>query len=157
MPHTSQYQDPAIATLLSAAFTVFPTVAGIAMVTGEEGSSTGGWLIISGLTLGPAIGYFSAGRVGRGFAGLGVRTLVLTGTIALVALGCQGGCSNEDTGAKIIAVGGFVITAGLAAYDIATVRRKVPVEGSAHSSRIRIYPTYVAATKSPGLGVNIEF
>jgi len=157
MPHTSQHQDPVSATLLSAAFTVFPTVAGIVMVTGEEGSSAGVLLIVGGLTLGPAIGYFSAGRVGRGVAGFGVRTLVLTGTLALGLFMCPGVCDNSDKGAEAVIVGGFVITAGLAAYDIATVRRKLPLEGSASFRRVRIYPTYVAATKSPGLGVNIEF
>ena len=152
---TTRYRDPASATILSAVFTVFPTLAGIALIAGDNESEAGTLLFMGGLTLGPAIGYFSTGRVGRGMAGFGIRTGVFIGSlVAGCALGwdtCSG--SQESTGTAVV-VGGLAITAALAVYDIVKVRRKLPAETAA---RATVYPTYVAATKSPGIGIRVTF
>jgi len=58
----TRYRDPASATVLSAAFTVLPTLAGIAIAASDPESGAGALLFMGGLTLGPAMGYFSTGR-----------------------------------------------------------------------------------------------
>ncbi len=152
---TTRYRDPSGATVLSAAFTVLPTLAGIAVIAGDSESGAGYLLFMGGLTLGPAIGYFSTGRVGRGLAGFGIRTGVFIGSlVAACAAGwdtCSG--SQESTAAAVL-VGGLAITAALVVYDIVKVRRKLPAETAA---RATVYPTYVAATKSPGIGIRVTF
>jgi hypothetical protein len=154
MPAT-RYHDPASATLLSAAFTVVRAAAGIAMVAGDPEAGAGAWLFFAGLTLGPSIGYFTTGQTGRGFAGFGIRSGVFMGTALLAYAVCPVFCGESDASAgNVIAIGGLTVTAILAVVDIAKVRRKFPGESTA---RVRVYPTYLAATKSPGLGVNVTF
>jgi len=110
---------------------------------------------MGGLTLGPAMGYFSTGRIGRGMAGFGIRTGVFIGTIAAGFGICGWTCtdSQQSTAAAVV-LGGLTLTTALAVYDIAKVRRKLP---AATASRVSVYPTYVAATKSPGIGIGVTF
>ncbi len=152
---TTRYRDPSGATVLSAVFTVLPTLAGIAVIAGDTESGAGYLLFMGGLTLGPAIGYFSTGRVGRGMAGFGIRTGVFIGSFVAAFGICGGTCSDSQrsTGTAVL-VGGLAITAALAVYDIVKVRRKLPAETAA---RATVYPTYVAATKSPGIGIRVTF
>lgn len=151
----TRYRDPASATILSAAFTVLPTLAGIALLSSETESETGSLLFMGGLTLGPSMGYFSTGRVGRGLGGFGLRSAVFVGT-AMASYGiCGWTCSDsQESAATMVAIGGFAATAALAVYDIVKVRRKLPVE---RATRLSVYPTYVDATKSPGIGIMVTF
>ena len=151
----TRYRDPASATVLSAAFTVLPTLAGIAIAASDPESGAGALLFMGGLTLGPAMGYFSTGRIGRGMAGFGIRTGVFIGTIAAGFGICGWTCtdSQQSTAAAVV-LGGLTLTTALAVYDIAKVRRKLP---AATASRVSVYPTYVAATKSPGIGIGVTF
>ena len=152
---TTRYRDPSGATVLSAAFTVLPTLAGIAVFAGDTEAGAGYLLFMGGLTLGPAIGYFSTGRVGRGMAGFGIRTGVFIGSlVAACALGWDTCSGSQESTAVAVLVGGLAITAALAVYDIVKVRRKLPAETAA---RATVYPTYVAATKSPGIGIRVTF
>ena len=152
---TTRYRDPSGATVLSAAFTVLPTLAGIAVIAGDTESGAGYLLFMGGLTLGPAIGYFSTGRVGRGMAGFGIRTGVFIGSFGAAFAICWDNCSgSQESTAAAVLVGGLAITAALAVYDIVKVRRKLPAETAA---RATVYPTYVAATKSPGIGIRVTF
>lgn len=151
----TRYRDPASATILSAAFTVIPTVAGIAMAASDPSRDAGAWLFFGGLTFGPAMGYLSTGQTGRGLAGFGIRSGVFFGTGLLVYAVCPVFCSESQAWtAEIIAIGGLSITAALAVYDIVKVRRKLPARSEA---RVKVYPTYVAATGSPGIGINVAF
>ncbi len=151
----ARYLDPASATWLSTAFTVIPTVAGFALMAG--GSETAGPLLfMGGLTLGPSIGYFSAGRTGRGFAGFGIRTGVFLGSALVAVALCPVWCDqSEATAAEAVFIGGMVVTAGLAVYDIATVRRKQVAPSGAN--QVRVYPAWVPAARSPGLAVQVTF
>jgi len=151
----TRYRDPASATFLSAAFTVLPTLAGIGVIANDPESGAGSFLLMSGLTLGPAMGYFSTGRVGRGMAGFGIRTGVFIGTIAAGFGICGWTCSDgQRSTAQAVVIGGMAITAALAVYDIVQVRRKLPAEAA---SRVRVYPTYVATAKSPGIAIRVTF
>ncbi len=119
------------------------------------GSGAGSLLFMSGLTLGPAIGYFATGRVGRSMAGFGVRTGVFIGTIAAGFGICGWTCTeSQQSTATAVVMGGLAITAALAVYDVVKVRRELPAETAA---RVTAYPIYVAATKSPGVGIRVTF
>ncbi len=151
----TRYRDPASATILSAAFTVIPTVAGIAMIAADQESGAGAWVFFGGLTLGPAMGYFTTGQTGRGLVGFGIRSGVFVGTGLLVFAICPIYCDeSEEVAAGIVAIGGLTLTAVLAVYDIVKVRRKLPAESAA---RVSMYPSYVPATKSPGIGIKVTF
>lgn len=154
IPET-RYRDPASATLASAGFTVLPIVTGLAIAASDPEAGAGVLLFLSGLILGPSIGYFTTGQTGRGFAGFGIRSGVFVGTVLLAYATCPVYCSeSEESTATIIAISGLAVTAALAVYDITKVRRKLP-EGPAE--RVTFYPTYVPATKSPGIGIMVAF
>ena len=73
------HKSPGAAFALSFGFTVVPMAAGV----GAGGNGAGAALFLGGLVIGPSVGQFYAGRVGRGL-----------GTIALRGLGTAAGIAS---------------------------------------------------------------
>jgi Na+-transporting NADH:ubiquinone oxidoreductase subunit NqrE len=123
--------------------------------------SAEGLLIASGVVLGPAIGYWSAGMSGRGWKTLGLRTglflLSFLPAFAICGWDCTVGDRDYDLAWAVIASGaGF--GAASAVYDLARMKRNV----RAHRVRqtapgIGITPTYIPQTHTLGLRVSVVF
>jgi hypothetical protein len=145
------------------AATLIPAVTGIALMAAgsfdfDNSSVEVGFLLgAGGLLLGPAIGDWTGGLVGRGFAGFGLRTLSLFGGLAASFAICPwdcGGNSPEASTAGKVAIAGLGLATGLAIWDLATVRGAVR-RNRAH--RVTVMPTYIPSARAPGLAVRVMF
>ncbi len=137
--------------------TVVPTVAGLALFAGGSGGSreTGFHLAGNGLLLGPAIGDWAGGLIGRGFAGWGLRTLAAVGGLGVAQAICWDSCSNAgEAAAAVVAIGGLAVAAGHAVWDLATLRSAI----RQHRARsVVVVPGYLPSRRAAGLTVWITF
>ena len=172
-PNTGTLQHPELLDLKSerAAFrlsllgTLIPVALGTAILATNDGGdysdsngSLEGFLIYAGLYVGPSLGYFYAGKSGRGLASFGLRN-----GIAMVSLvGAIAICPPMDycddgqvTAASAIIIAGGVGVLGSVIYDLANVRRTVRERNEQElASRVAVTPTYSRAD-GPGVRVSL--
>ncbi|MEW5875916.1 MAG: hypothetical protein AB1752_12145 [Candidatus Zixiibacteriota bacterium] len=117
-------------------------------------------LAYPGLLFGPSFGYFYAGKPGRAWTGIGIRTLATGGAISSFAI-CGWDCGRGDE-AYNIAWAVFLVSSGVfvgsVIYDWATVGPAVRRQNAAlKSAQWRIEPTYSAPTGALGLRLSLRF
>lgn len=112
-------------------------------------------LILSGIIIGPSIGYFACGKVEQGVNGIVIRSLISSSSFLLgVKLGSiRGGIFTMMIGS--------VVTIGFAIKDIVSVDDPVQkndkdISCSAAPS-LRIAPAYFADSGAAGLQLNLNF
>jgi hypothetical protein len=134
--------------------TLVPVIGGVALAAsgGDDAAVAGILVAAGGLALGPAIGDWSAGLTGRGFAGFGIRLALGFG--GLVATFAAGYDCTDCGGAYALLLGTAVLTAGHAVWDITTLPK---AEAKQRGARVTVAPVWVPATGSPGLGVRVGF
>lgn len=135
-----------------------PILAGVAMMMAgkgdwEHGPTTGGFLLASGgLLLGPSIGDWAGGLGGRGFARFGLRTVALVG--GLTAGFAASWNNNDDAGGAVLALGGLGLAAGLAVWDLATLKGGV----RRHQAKsVSVLPTLSPDTHAVGVAFHLAF
>jgi hypothetical protein len=121
-----------------------------------EGDASGAILEAS-MLVGPSLGYFYAGLVGRGFGGLGVRAIGLAGLIGGVSFLSDEMNKKPALGVPLM-LGGGVLFFGSMFYDLAKVRKAV----RKHNSRLQDLSLNVAPVLSPksktvGLSFHLDF
>ena len=118
-------------------------------------------LISSGVVIGPSLGYFYAGRPGRAFAGMGIRTAIgfgsLIGAFATCGWNCGPGDGAYNTAWGIMVVGGAVAL-GSAIHDISKVDDAVRSENQKHRHpKLAVMPEYFPGSKAVGLRAKLVF
>ena len=118
------------------------------------------WLVFSGVTFGPSLGYFYADDNRGAFRGILIRTGGYTvATIgALYSLtGLIGGRNNElyNLGVIMVITGGTVV-AGSAIYDIFWGTRR-SVSRYNEKNNLSVTPWYHPEYNAPGLSVRMRF
>jgi len=139
--------------------TIVPIVGGIAMMVaakGEmhEGASAAGLLLATGgLLLGPAVGDWAGGLSGRGFARLGLRSAAfLGGMVGGFAIAWNNSDQNAASGAVFL--GGVGIAAGLAVWDLATLKGAVRRK---RGQAVSVAPVVQPDRKTLGIAVHLAF
>lgn len=162
-PELPELKSEGTAFLFSLLGTLFPLALGTAILTtsddiyySDASGSAGTLLIYTGLYLGPSLGYFYAGKSGRGWAGFGLRNgiamLSLVGALAICSDDCDSGAT--DAGGAII-IAGFVGILGSAIYDLANVQKTVRERNEQQpANRVAVTPTYSRAD-GPGVRVSL--
>lgn len=150
------FKSGTTALLWSLVGTMVPVGAGVlAASLAAEGSNspTPGLLLLGGLLVGPALGHFYAGRPGRAFAGIGIRTVTLAGL-----LGGFAASWNNNAGGDQLLVAGLMLTATAVVWDIA----RAPHSAEVHNRTIqpgRVTVVVGPLHNAPGvrLGTRIAF
>jgi hypothetical protein len=135
------------ALLWSLGGTAVPIAAGVALVTSQQ-QGAGGFLIVTGVVIGPSLGHYYAGRPGRGLATIGLRAVVPVVTVLVMGAVCSRnggslfdqGCSQGSAGPGV-ALLGLGLEAASIIYDIA----------SAPASARRYNRTHPRLTLAPSL------
>ena len=117
-------------------------------------------LAVPGLWFGPSLGYFYAGRGGRAWSGIGIRTLAVGGMISSFGI-CGWDCGPGESAynaawAVFLTSGGVFV--GSAIYDIATVKGDVRRQNeSLTKTSWLISPEYRPGTRVIGLRLMCRF
>ena len=97
-----------------------------------------------------------AGLTGRGFGGLGLRTLALRGgaigAVAICGWDCYGG--SDATVAGVVSLAGLAIGTGLAIHDLATLKGAV---ARRRALPVSLIPTFRPRDHALGISVYIAF
>ena len=147
-------RNPGTATLLSAAGTVAPVVLGLVLAGSDDsGSEIGGLLFTYGIYFGPATGYVYGGSAGRGFAGVGIRSVISLLGYGLMAAACSGdNCGGFGLDGPAVAVGlltmGGLVTSMV--HDMVSVDNEVRRRNEALAAehwvrRVTVAPVVSAA------------
>lgn len=155
-PLCAQAQDgpsPGTAQLVGALSTGIPaTMGGIMLVAGDDGT-TGFLLASGGMVLGPTVGNIVGGLGTRALVGTLVRGAVWVG--ASYSLVIWGNDETGDVDALLgVAIGGYALLTGLAVWDLVTIPGAMQKRRGA---QVGIAPTWVPATRSPGLALHLTF
>lgn len=150
--------DPASGPFLAGVgATILPISAGVALMVGakgdlDSGSGSAGLLLATGgLLLGPAVGDWAGGLVGRGFAGFGLRTVAwIGGFVTAFAMSWNGNGHSGDA----VFLGGLGIASGLAVWDLATLKGAV----RRHRARsVSVLPIVRPEAHALGLALHLTF
>jgi hypothetical protein len=113
----------------------------------------------AGLYLGPSLGYFYAGKSGRGLASFGLRNgIAMVAVVGAVAICppsdyCDDG---EVAAASAIFIAGGVGILASAIYDLAKIKQTVRARNEKElASRVALIPTY-SRTDGPGVRVSLS-
>jgi len=143
---------------LSALGTLIPIGLGLAATgasEGPEGSPLPGIMILSGVLVGPSLGYFYGGLPWRGLASMGLR---LGGTVAVGAAIAISWNDADNSSAEMLAWSGAALLVGSMVYDIASVKRTVRKHNrSLREKALIITPAYFAKSGAAGLQMQIKF
>jgi hypothetical protein len=144
--------------------TLVPLALGTAIVAtsddiyySDSSGSAGTLLIYTGLYFGPSLGYFYAGKSGRGWASFGLRNgigvVAFMGAVAV----CSGSCEDdsEATAAGLVLLAGGAGILASAIYDLAKIKSTVRERNENElASRVAVMPTYSRAD-GPGVRVSL--
>lgn len=118
-------------------------------------------LVPIGIIIGPSLGYFYAGKSGRGLATAGLRFLLIPGVALASFATCGWDCGEGDSGydaAWIILIVGEALVVASAVYDIATVKKAVRKRNLAWGDKNWIIaPKYFAESGAGGVEIKIKF
>ncbi|MCU0620691.1 MAG: hypothetical protein MUC69_04220 [Gemmatimonadales bacterium] len=145
--------SPGTAQLAGVVATAVPAaIGGVMMITGDEGT-TGFFIASGGMVLGPMVGNVVGGLGRRAALGSLLRGGVWAGSsIALLAWGV-----DETGDADVwlgVAIGGYAVLTGLAVWDLVTIPGAVRAK---RGLEVSVAPTWVPATRSPGLALGLRF
>ena len=141
--------------MLSLSGTVIPVGAALAEAVQPQ------W-VITGIFLGPSLGYFYGGEAGRGLKGIAVRGSVAAASLLVGAeLGLEfnifGTGDADDEGWPIVILGAAFVT-GHAIYDIAKVKGAVRKHNHQLQERsLSVVPTYFPDSDAAGLALQLTF
>ena len=143
---------------LSALGTLIPVALGVATVgasEGPDGSLLPGIMIISGILVGPSLGYFYGGLPWRGLASIGLR---VGGTVAVGAAIAISWDNPDNSSAEMLAWSGAALLVGSMVYDIASVKRTIRKHNrSLGGKALIVTPAYFAISGAPGIRMQIKF
>jgi hypothetical protein len=142
--------------LIGVAATLAPIAAGAITMAATDADGIGLLVMYGGAILGPSIGNWSAGLVSRGFTGLAIRTglgVVATMGPFVVCPGLDECSDGAFTAAGVLFVGANALLLAHASWDLATL----PKRARAQAARVSVAPTWVPATRAPGLAMRVEF
>jgi hypothetical protein len=145
-----QPKSEATSVALSVLGTVAPVGAALAKTVEPE------W-VLTGIFLGPSLGYFYGGEAGRGLKGIAIRGGVAT---ASVLVGGELGLDvlGPDDEGWLVVLGGAVFVTGHAIYDIAKVKSTVRKHNEEMQTRsLSIVPTYSRDWDAAGLALQLTF
>lgn len=158
---------------LSLAGTLAPIAAGAVFWAsqGDEGLAGGyrrgpervapAMIMASGVVLGPALGYWYGGRVGRGFLGVGLRTGLLAASFVPAMAICGWDCGVGDSGydlAWLVVAAGSGLGLASAAWDILHVRGAVRESGPRGGDvSITASPIWMGRGRGAGVGVHVRW
>ena len=151
--HLTPQASPFRAMTLSTLSTVVPI--GVGLTIGDRGGNevAGAALIVGGVIVGPAVGYFDSGLHRRGMRGVMLRTA--TGILALSAVSALIANDSDLTdvsGPVFLFLGGVGATALLAVADCVLVGRDV-----AHARSVSFAPAIVPLGRTAAVGVTMRF
>jgi hypothetical protein len=160
----AQDVSPSTALRWSLLGTVVPIGGGLALMaaTGGMDQNAGAGYVgvvsfLGGIVVGPSLGYFSMGRPGRAWTGIGLRALGFGAALGAAAASwdCTG---SECDGAAVGALLGSAVTLGSLIYDVATVqgaaRRQ---QESRRGTSVNVAPTYSTSRHAAGMAVRVTF
>lgn len=135
--------------------TLVPVAAGLLMQ-----NEAGGALFVSGVWVGPSVGYFVGGHPVRGLQGaLGRAGLTALGA-GMVGIGLVQGLEyGNDDAASIAVVAGGIVGLGVlgsAVYDMVTVHATVD-RHAREAARVRVQGMRAPASGAPALAVRLAF
>lgn len=149
-------QGPSAGTaqLAGALSTAIPVgVGGVLMLASDDAAAAGFLVASAGMVLGPAVGNLTGHLGTRAVVGTLVRGGLWLGASYLLVL-----WGNDETGsAEAYLVGslaGYAALTGIAVWDIATIPGAMRKRGGA---QVGITPTWMPATRAPGLALNVRF
>jgi len=162
-PQLPELKSEAAAFSLSLLGTLVPLALGTAIIAtsddlyySDANGSAGSLLIYTGLYLGPSLGYFYAGRSGRGWASLGLRNgIAMLSVLGVIAI-CSGSCEDDSqaTAAGVVLLAGGAGVLASAIYDLAKIKGTVRAANEQElASRVAVIPTY---SRSDGPGVRVS-
>jgi hypothetical protein len=146
------------AVMLSAVGTLVPlALASLRSSSPRHESDASDAVLAVSMLVGPSLGYFYAGLVGRGFGGLGVRAIGLAGLIGGLSLLLDDMNKKPALGVPLLLAGG-VLFFGSMFYDLAKVRKAV----RRHNSRLQgvslnVAPVLAPKSKTVGLSLQLGF
>jgi len=161
-PEVPELKSEGTALSLSLLGTLVPLVAGTAILAtsddiyySDANGSLGSLLIYTGLYFGPSMGYFYAGKSGRGWASFGLRNAIGLGMVIGVTAACPpADPCDEGAASAIVLIGGVGILAS-AIYDIANVKKTVRERNARQmASSLAVIPTY-SRVDGPGVRVSL--
>jgi hypothetical protein len=141
--------------LVGVAATVVPIAVGATVLAATD-DALGFYTMYGGAILGPAIGDWSAGLVGRGFSGLAIRTGIAAATLMGPFVVCPGldECSEAaQAGAIAVFIAGNVALLAHAAWDLGTL----PKRARSRAATVSVSPTWDPVARGPGVSLRIGF
>ena len=140
--------------VLSFLGTAVPVVMGVAGSSATSDDAASGLLVLSAYMVGPSLGHFYAGRPGRAFLGIGVRTLALVGAGAAVATSWD----NPNSGSDALAIASLLVGGGSAIVDIAGASGSARAHNEKmRKDRLSLTPALIGPTRAPGLRADWSF
>jgi hypothetical protein len=112
-------------------------------------------ILASGLVFGPAMGYFYAGAISRGFWGIAIR-----GTISGMAIGIGFGAGGGFGSFVAISIVGGLVMLGDAFYDLFTVQSFVEKQNDLHGQNAMVVTPLLSInndSRTYGLQINCAF
>ena len=160
-PGPDEVKSPGMARRLSILGTAVPLAAAYVIdkigVRDPGGELAIGGLVLSGVVLGPVLGYVYAGEGGLGMRHAGIRAAVVAGTALAAVVICSGrDCDVLNSPGPELALAGAVVAAG-AVYTGFLVVRDINQVGDRVRARnqglgtVSMKPTYFPESRTAGL------
>lgn len=153
---TGAYKSPYVAFALSTIATGAPIYLSFAKVVGDRDAA---FYFLTGLMIGPGVGYMYGNEWNRALTGIGIRLGCAAGTLLMASIATN---SSSTPPAMVVvavvgaAVTGLVVIAIDALYDIITVGSFIQERNEArHALRLSIVPT--VGRNTAGLQLNLNF
>jgi len=163
-PTTFRPKSEATSIMYSVLGTVVPTAVGMGLASAGEFDGISVYLVLYGIYLGPATGYFYAGEAGRGARGVAVRGGITLATLLMVGAVCSGGGCNMWGDDRSMPAAGVMVLIGMAGmvgsmvYDIASAGSAARRWNARQvASKVSVAPTLDPVTASPGVAVRVQF
>jgi hypothetical protein len=140
---------------------MFILASGAADGTDFTPAMASGGLVLTGLVIGPSMGYFYGDCPRRGLQGIGLRMAGLGLTITGIGTGMGWdifGREDFSTSALVMVFSGAGLLMGSMVYDIATVKRAVRRRNEEyHGSSVSMSPVFFSETGGVGVSLNLTF
>lgn len=150
-------KDPGrVPAIIGVATTLAPIATGAVILAASDADAAGFLTMYGGAILGPSIGNWSAGLVGRGFAGFAIRSAIATATVYAPFAVCPGldECTDaQGIGALAVFIAGNAALLAHAAWDLGTL----PKQARRRAASVTVAPTWHRSTNAPGLAVQVVF
>jgi hypothetical protein len=146
------------AVMLSAVGTLVPlALASLRSSSPRHESGASDAILAASMLVGPSLGYFYAGLVGRGFVGLGVRAIGLAGLIGGLSFLLDEMNKKPALGVPLL-LGGGALFFGSMFCDLAKVREAVRKRNDRiRNASLNIAPVLSPRSKTVGLSLQLGF